>query len=80
MAVVTLGGGRIRPQDPIDHAVGITALQPVGAKMEEGEPIALVHARSDADAAAAVKTIHAAYGFSERKPRTVNPVFRRIGT
>ena len=26
MAVVALGGGRTRPQDPIDHAVGLTAL------------------------------------------------------
>jgi thymidine phosphorylase len=79
VAVVTLGGGRIRPQDPIDHAVGITALQPIGARMEEGDPVALVHARTDADAVAAVKTIQAAYGFSERKPRTIAPVLRRVG-
>lgn len=79
VAVVTLGGGRIRPQDPIDHAVGVTALQPVGARMDEGEPVALVHARSHDDAAAAVRVIESAYGFSERKPRTINPVFRRIG-
>jgi thymidine phosphorylase len=79
VAVVMLGGGRIRPQDPIDHAVGITALQPIGAKMEEGDPIALIHARSEVDAAAAVKPIAAAYGFVDRKPRTINPVLRRIG-
>ena len=36
VAIVTLGGGRIRPQDPIDHAVGVTALQPIGARMERG--------------------------------------------
>lgn len=79
VAVVTLGGGRIRPQDPIDHAVGVTALQPIGARMDEGEPVALVHARSHDAAAAAVRVIESAYGFSERKPRTINPVFRRIG-
>ncbi|MBZ9653845.1 thymidine phosphorylase [Phyllobacterium lublinensis] len=79
VAIVTLGGGRIRPQDPIDHAVGVTGLQPIGARMEQGEPIAFVHARSHDDAAAAAQVIEAAYGFSERKPRTVNPVFRRIG-
>ena len=45
----------------------------------EGEPVALVHARTHDDAAAAVQVIEAAYGFSERKPRTINPVFRRIG-
>ena len=79
VAVVALGGGRIRPQDPVDHAVGITALQPVGALMETGDPIALVHARSQSDAEAGARAILAAYGFSGRKPRTVNPVLRRIG-
>jgi thymidine phosphorylase len=79
VAVVTLGGGRIRPQDPIDHAVGITSLQPIGARMEQGEPVALVHARSHDDAAAAVRVIESAYAFSERRPRTINPVLRRIG-
>lgn len=79
ITVVTLGGGRIRPQDPVDHAVGITALQPIGAKMEKGEPIALVHARSDSDAATAASSIEMAYQFANRKPRTANSVLRRIG-
>ncbi|MHC1547147.1 thymidine phosphorylase [Phyllobacterium sp. K27] len=79
IAVIMLGGGRIRPQDPIDHAVGITALQPIGAKMEKGEPIALVHARTQDEANTAALAITKAYGFADRKPRTVNPVLRRIG-
>ncbi len=79
VAVVTLGGGRIRPQDPIDHAVGITALQPIGARMEQGDTIALVHARGETDAQTAARAILGAYGFSDRKPRTIKPVLRRIG-
>lgn len=79
VTVVALGGGRIRPQDPVDHAVGITGLQPIGAKMAIGEPIALIHARSDSDAATAGRAIEAAYGFAARKPRTISPVLRRIG-
>ncbi|MET3645983.1 thymidine phosphorylase [Phyllobacterium ifriqiyense] len=79
VTVVALGGGRIRPQDPVDHAVGITALQPIGAKMEKGEPIARVHARTQDDAKTAALAIEKAYGFTDRKPRTVNPVLRRIG-
>jgi thymidine phosphorylase len=47
--------------------------------MEQGEPVALVHARSHDDATAAVRVIESAYGFSERRPRTINPVLRRIG-
>ena len=80
VAVVALGGGRIRPQDPIDHAVGITSLQPIGARMEAGDPVALVHARSEDDAAAGVRAVELAYAYAERKPRTVNPVLRRVGS
>ncbi|MCO4317090.1 thymidine phosphorylase [Phyllobacterium sp. 21LDTY02-6] len=78
MAVVQLGGGRTRPQDPVDHAVGITALQPIGARMEKDEPIALIHARSEDDARLAVAKVLAAYGFAERKPRSTSPILRRI--
>ncbi|TIP78123.1 MAG: thymidine phosphorylase, partial [Mesorhizobium sp.] len=53
LAVVGLGGGRIRPDDSIDHAVGITRLLPVGAEVRAGEALALVHARNAGDAEAA---------------------------
>src|SRR5690606_22072714 len=33
LAVVALGGGRTKPDDVIDHAVGITGLLPVGAEV-----------------------------------------------
>ncbi|MGH7004399.1 MAG: thymidine phosphorylase [Alphaproteobacteria bacterium] len=79
VAVVMLGGGRTRPQDAVDHAVGITALQPIGARMEKGEPIALIHARTEDEAARAGHALETAYGFSERRPRINNPVLRRIG-
>lgn len=79
LAVVTLGGGRTRPEDKIDHAVGLTALQPIGAQMEQGDPLALVHARDEAAAEAAVRAVQAAYGFVSLKPRTARPVKRRIG-
>ena len=36
LAVVALGGGRTEPDDAIDHAVGITALLPVGAEVRRG--------------------------------------------
>ncbi|OAP41516.1 thymidine phosphorylase [Sinorhizobium glycinis] len=52
MAVIALGGGRTRPDDRIDHRVGLSHLLPLGTKVEKGEPIALVHAadRSQAEA------------------------------
>lgn len=78
LAVVALGGGRTRPEDTVDHAVGLTALQPIGAEMERGDPLALVHARDEAMAEAAVRAVQAAYGFVPLRPRAVRPVKRRI--
>ena len=78
VAVVMLGGGRTRPQDPVDHAVGLTELLPVGASVEKGDPIARVHARSRDAAELASRAVLAAYELTSRKPAHVEPVLRRI--
>src|SRR5690606_21757638 len=78
IAVVTLGGGRTKPEDAIDHAVGITALLPVGAETAKGEPLAFVHARDEAAADAAAASVLAAYSLGGAKPRTPRSVLRRV--
>lgn len=47
LAVVELGGGRVRPSDLVDHAVGLTHLLPVGTRLEKDRPIARIHARTE---------------------------------
>ncbi len=64
LAVIGLGGGRTRADQKIDHAVGFTALQPVGTAIREGTPLAMVHARSEDDAQAAINAVQAAYGIA----------------
>ena len=61
LAVVSLGGGRRRPEDAIDFAVGLTGLAELGQQFAVGEPIAMVHARSAAAAEQAVREVQAAY-------------------
>jgi thymidine phosphorylase len=78
LAVVTLGGGRTRPDEKIDHAVGLTRLLPVGAEVRTDEALALVHARSDADAEAAAAAVRAAYTIGASKPPAEKTVLRRI--
>ncbi|WP_176082831.1 thymidine phosphorylase [Martelella sp. HB161492] len=68
MSVVALGGGRTRPQDRIDHCVGFSCLLPLGTFVEKGDPLALVHARSDDDAHQGEADIIAAYTLSDEKP------------
>ena len=64
LAVLALGGGRTRADQPIDYTVGISEVAGPGDRVGPGRPLALVHARSDADAAGAVAALRAAYQLS----------------
>jgi thymidine phosphorylase len=64
LAVVELGGGRRKGDDRIDPAVGLASLAPLGARLDDGQPIAIVHAATDAAADAAVHAVQAAYAWS----------------
>jgi thymidine phosphorylase len=61
VAIVALGGGRTRPEDGVDHAVGLTEIAAIGEAVgPKGRPLALLHARDEASAAAAEAAIRAA--------------------
>ena len=60
LAIVGLGGGRRRPEDSIDHAVGLVAVRGIGETVGPDEPLCLVHARADADAETAADALRAA--------------------
>jgi thymidine phosphorylase len=75
LAVVALGGGRLRADDKIDHSVGLTKLAGLGAAVGPDHPIALVHARTSATFADAEKRLQAAYTIGSTKP-AAQPVIR----
>ncbi len=78
LAVVELGGGRMRPSDAIDHTVGFTKLAGLGAKLDPNTPLAIVHAKDDAAAERATEALRAAYTLGDTPPE--NPtVYERIG-
>jgi thymidine phosphorylase len=78
VAVVELGGGRRTREDEIDHAVGLTELAPTGLKVEKGDPVAMIHARDEAQLEAARKSVLAAYSFASEEPAMTEPVHSRI--
>lgn len=78
LAVVVLGGGRTRPQDDVDHAVGLTDLAALGAPVGPDRPLCVVHARSEDAAAAATARIVAAYTVGDHAPAPTAPVRERI--
>jgi thymidine phosphorylase len=78
LAVVELGGGRTRPADAIDPAVGMTELAPIGAKVGPDAPLARVHARERGQAEAAVRRLRAAYRLDLAPLSPADPVIERI--
>ncbi|HEY8384459.1 MAG TPA: thymidine phosphorylase [Microvirga sp.] len=79
VAVVALGGGRTRPQDPVDHAVGLTNLAELGERVDGERPLGIVHARTEAAAEAAAAALRRAYGIGEGAAEAGPIVLERIG-
>jgi thymidine phosphorylase len=77
LAVVGLGGGRVRPQDAIDFAVGLSGMVELGQKVEAGQPLAMVHARTQDAAERAVREVQAAYTIGATQP-AAEPMISRI--
>jgi thymidine phosphorylase len=75
LAVVALGGGRVRESDPVDHSVGLTDVAAPGERVGPGErPLAVVHA-ADADAAErAADAVRDAYVVGEATKEEAPPV------
>ena len=78
LLVVALGGGRQRAEDSIDPAVGLTDMRGRGDAVGPDRPIAVVHARSEADAEAAAATLRRAVTVGDEAPEVRPPVLRRL--
>lgn len=79
LAVVTLGGGR-RAEDTVDPAVGLADVRSPGDPVGPDRPLAVVHARSTAEAADAAATVRKAVVVGDGPVGPVgSPVLQRIG-
>jgi thymidine phosphorylase len=75
IAIVTLGGGRARETDRVDHSVGLTEVTALGDHVGPGErPLAMLHARDHDGALAAADALRAAYTLGERAGAVPGPV------
>ena len=79
VAVVELGGGRTRVEDPVDHAVGFTEVAAPGELVGVQErPLAIVHARSEDAAQSATARLRAAFTIGADAPAAGPLIARRI--
>jgi thymidine phosphorylase len=69
--VVELGGGRSHPGQALDHAVGLADVLGRGIRIECGQPLAIVHARCEADALRAADAVRRAFSIDDTAPLPV---------
>jgi pyrimidine-nucleoside phosphorylase len=79
MAALRLGAGRSEKDDPIDHAVGIVCHRKRGDAVEEGAPLAEIHAADQHSANVAAQEVAAAYELGDEPPRARGIVLDTIG-
>ncbi len=73
-----LGVGRKKKDDRVDHAAGIVIEAPVGAMVRAGEPLAVVHARSEELARSVLSRLQNAWRLSEHEVKRPPHVLARV--
>jgi pyrimidine-nucleoside phosphorylase len=79
LAAVHLGGGRRAKDDAIDPSVGVVCLKKRGDAVEDGEPLAEIHARDESSAETAAAEVLAAYELGDDPPRRRSIVLDTLG-
>lgn len=60
-----LGAGRTKTEDPIDAAVGVSGIVKIGDRVEQGQPLATIHANAETKWQEASSLIEKAFEISE---------------
>jgi thymidine phosphorylase len=68
MAVIGLGGGRMKIEDKVNVAVGFSEIAPIGAPVGPERPLAMVHADTETAAEAAIAAFQAATLVKDKQP------------
>ncbi len=68
MAIVGLGGGRLRPEDSVDHSVGFENIISLGENVTPDTPLMTIHARDERSFSEAEKRVRAAIEIGEETP------------
>jgi thymidine phosphorylase len=80
IAMVGLGAGRKLASDLLDQDVGLTGMVHIGDAITEGQPVCILHCRSQADFDTAAKAITAAITIGNTQPDRRPVVTGRLST
>jgi thymidine phosphorylase len=79
LAVVALGGGRTREDDPVDHSVGLTDVAAPGEEVApDGRPLAMVHAKDEDSAERAAEALREAFTLGDAAAEERPPVLGAV--
>ncbi len=78
LSVVQLGGGRRAPGEAIDYSVGLTHVAGLGKTIAAGEPLAMIHAASEAQWQQAAAMVVHAMEITEQRPVVEPCVYERV--
>jgi len=76
--VIALGGGRTKMEDSVDPSVGFVISAKPGAKVEEGQPLAVVHASSEKQVALGISVLEDAITIGDTPSASLPLVSHRI--
>lgn len=74
LALITLGGGRKRPGDPIDLTVGFSDFCQIGDAVSSESPVCVIHARNQKEWDAAAERVLAAIEIADKLPPPLGPI------
>jgi len=78
MAVVAMGGGRRKPSDEIDYAVGFSDFVALGDSVDDTKPLAVVHVRNESQYEEAMRVLQSVIEISEQPPLSQPMIFEKI--
>jgi thymidine phosphorylase len=69
-SICDIGGGRIRAEDKVDHAVGYECIKKIGDRVQKGDTLGIIHCRRPAQADLINEKLKNAYKIGRDVPRT----------
>jgi thymidine phosphorylase len=69
LSIIDLGGGRTQATDKVDHSVGYAHFAAIGDFLDENNPIAVIHAKTEKDFHKAAQNITENIKISNSKPQ-----------
>ena len=71
-AICDLGGGRVKAEDSVDHAVGYACTKKIGDRVQKGDELGIVYCRRKNQVDKISEKLRGAYKISREIPRTTN--------